>query len=402
MLQSEARALFPAASERTYLNSAGTGICSTRSAAEVSAFLEEAQHSPYAAHHGNQADRARGAAAQLINARKDQIGLTPSTSLALQIAADCVPLRRGDNVVTDNLEFMSVVLPWIEKCRREDAALRVVKHEAGRVPVEKIVDQINGNTRAIVVSSVKWTNGFRLDLKSLAAACRSRNIPLIVDAIQQIGPLPLDVSDCPVDFLICGGHKWLTSPAAVGFIYASDFFAANFRPTLSYAPTAAPPTGSWLSAWLNPDFDPIQVYDLKPDASRFEMGVHHAALASAGLAGALSIFSEFGTAQTARHVLKLGDRLVEGLKKMDFIVVSPEAPAERSGITTFRALTTVEDDVALRDFLSNRKVDVSVRFTSGIGGVRVSCHLYNSEDDVDRLLDLCLEWRATRRSGQVG
>lgn len=397
MEQSEVRALFPGAAERTYLNSAGVGIGSTRSAAAIAEFMHEVQHSPYSAHHGNYIAEARKAAATLINAKPHQIALTPATSLALQIVADAVPLKAGDNVVTDDLEFMSVVLPWIEKAKREGATLRVVRNKAGRVEAERIIGEIDDRTRAVVLSSVFWTHGYRLDLKPISEACRRKDVPLIVDAIQHLGPLPFDVEDCPVDYLTCGGHKWLTSPSALGFTYVSDGFASRFRPTLTYAPTAIPPTGSWLNAWLNPDYDPIQVYEVEAKASRFEMGVHHAALSAAGLVGALGIFNEFGPERTRKHVIALGDRLARGLQQRGFTVVSILEPEVRSGITAFRAGKTVEDDTSLRDFLSQRKVDVSVRFTSGIGGVRVSSHVYNSEGDIDRMLELCAEWQSGQR-----
>ena len=70
--------------------------------------------------------------------------------------------------------------------------------------------------------------------------------------------------DCAVDYLACGGHKWLASPTALGFAYASDGFAARFRPTLTYAATAEPPTGDWRESWTDPAYDPIQTYALKP------------------------------------------------------------------------------------------------------------------------------------------
>ena len=226
--------------------------------------------------------------------------------------------------------------------------------------------------------------------------CRRRSVPLIVDAIQQLGALPFDVSATPVDYLICGGHKWLASPTALGFAYASDDFISRYRPTLTYAPTAVPPRGSWHESWTEPDYDPIRTYPVRPDASRFEIGVHHAALGSAGLAGALSIFNEVGPDRVATHVLALADRVAAGLQRIGLPVVTPLDPACRSGITTFRAGRSPADDLALREHLRARDILVSVRFTSGIGGVRVSTHVYNTADDVDRLLDAVRKWTRGR------
>ena len=241
----------------------------------IQRFLAVITRDAVAAHRGDDVPRARQAAARMIRARPEQIALSPATTLALNVAADAVPIGRGDNVVTCDLEFMSVVVPWLEKCRAAGAELRAVKHEAGRVPADSVIAQLDAGTRAVVLSSVQWTNGYRLDIRHIGRECQRRGIPFVVDAIQQLGVLPLDVVDRAVHYLACGGHKWLASPTALGFAYASDAFVGRFRPSLTYAATAVPPTGDWRDSWTDPAYDPIQTYALRPDASRFEIGVHH-------------------------------------------------------------------------------------------------------------------------------
>jgi selenocysteine lyase/cysteine desulfurase len=388
----EVRRLFPGAEQRVHLDAAAVSITSTRAVDAVTRFLAVIARDAVAAHRGDGAPRARQAAARMIGARPDQIALSPATSLALNVAADAVPVGRGDNVVTCDLEFMSVVVPWLEKCRAADAELRVVKHEAGRISADAVIDRLDEGTRAVVLSSVQWTNGYRLDIRRIGRECQRRGIPFVVDAIQQLGALPLDVVDCAVDYLACGGHKWLASPAALGFAYASDAFAARFRPSLTYAPTAEPPTGDWRESWTDPAYDPIQTYPPGPRAARFEIGVHHAGLAAAGLAAALEIFEEVGASRVVAHVLGLGDRAAAGLLALGLEVVTPLEPPHRSGLTVFRAGRSPEDDLALRDYLLAHDIAVSVRYTSGIGGIRVSTHVYNNEGDVDRLLEAVRTW----------
>ena len=96
----DVRQLFPGATERVFLDAAAVSLTSTRAAEAVARFVELVTRDPRAAHHGGDAARAREAAARLIGARPEQIALSPATTLALNIAADAVPLRRGDNVVT--------------------------------------------------------------------------------------------------------------------------------------------------------------------------------------------------------------------------------------------------------------------------------------------------------------
>jgi selenocysteine lyase/cysteine desulfurase len=392
----EVRRLFPGAIQHVFLDAAAISLTSTRAAEAVARFVELVTRDPRAAHHGGDAARAREAAARLIGARPDQIALSPATTLALNVAADAVPLRRGDNVVTTDLEFMSVVVPWLEKCRAVEAELRVVRHEGGRIAADAVIARLDERTRAVVLSSVQWTNGFRLDIERIGQACRRRGIPFVVDAIQQLGAIPLDVEASAIDYLACAGHKWLASPTGLGFAYASDAFVARFRPILTYVATAVPPRGDWPDSWTDPNYDPIQTYALSPTAARFEIGVHHGMSGAGGLAAALGIFAELGPARIAEHVVALGDRAAAGLRALDLEVVTHLEPAHRSGLTVFRAGPSPADDLALRDHLLGQGIVVSVRYTSGVGGVRVSTHVYNDESDVDRLLEAVHAWLKSR------
>jgi selenocysteine lyase/cysteine desulfurase len=392
----DVRRLFPGAARRVYLDAAAISITSSRAADAIAGFLDRVAWEPSAAHHGTDAARARQEAARLIGARPEQIALSPATTLALNVAADAVPLQRGENVVTCDLEFMSVVVPWLEKCRAADAELRVVRHEAGRIPADAVIARLDDGTRAVVLSSVQWTNGYRLDIQRIGRECRRREIPFIVDAIQHLGVVPFDVADAEVDYLACGGHKWLGSPTGLGFAFASDGFAKRFHPTLTYVATAVPPRGDWRESWTDPAYDPIQTYALQPTAARFEVGVHHGALGAAGLAAALTIVNEVGPARIAAHAMALGDRVAAGVRALGLEVVTPLERDHRSGLTVFRGGPSPKDDLALRDHLIARDIMVSVRYTSGIGGVRVSTHLYNDESDVDRLLEAVHAWVKTR------
>ena len=157
-----------------------------------------------------------------------------------------------------------------------------------------------------------------------------------------------------------------------------------------------PPRGDWPESWTDPDYDPIQTYALPRTAARFEIGVHHGASGAGGLAAALGIFAELGPARIADHVMALGDRAAAGVRALDLEVVTHLDRAHRSGLTVFRAGPSPKDDLALRDHLLGRGIVVSVRYTSGVGGVRVSTHVYNDESDVDRLLEAVRAWLKDR------
>jgi selenocysteine lyase/cysteine desulfurase len=381
------RPAFPGVGRRTFLDSASIGLVSTAARDAIAAFLARAEHDPQGAHHGDAFARARAAAAALIGATPETIALIPSTSLALNIAADAIPLAAGDNVVTTDLEFMSVVVPWVEKARVAGAEIRVARHRDGRIAPDDVIALMDGRTRAVTLSAVQWTNGFRMDVAPIGRACRDRDVPFVLDAIQQIGVVPFDAVESGADFVACGGHKWLCSPAATGFAYVSRRFAERFRPSLSYVPTSRPPLASWQASWTDPAYDPIRTYELKPAAARFEQGVHHGGLGATGLAASLALLLDAGPAAVWDRARSLADRVAGGVAALGLAVVSPLEPAARSGITVFATGRGPAGDLAVKEGLAAAGVDVNVRYTSGVGGVRVSTHAYNDEDDVDRFLD---------------
>ena len=90
--------------------------------------------------------------------------------------------------------------------------LRLVENMAGMVSVDQFAEAIDARTRAICVSSVQWVHGLRLDLVGLSELAQQHDLYLIIDGIQQVGAIDLDVSQLRIDFLACGGHKWLNSP----------------------------------------------------------------------------------------------------------------------------------------------------------------------------------------------
>jgi selenocysteine lyase/cysteine desulfurase len=262
-----------------------------------------------------------------------------------------------------------------------------VRHEGGRIDPQRVVDVIDGSTRAVTLSAVQWTNGYRLDVAAIGAECRRRSIPFVVDAIQQIGVIPFDVERGAVDFLACGGHKWLCSPSAMGFAYVGDRFAEEFRPSLSYPPTSRPPSATWQASWNDPAYDPIRTYPLYPTAARFEHGVHHGALGAAGLAAAINLLLDIGPENAGAHNVRLANRAAEGVSGLGYEVTTPLDEDCRSGITVFRTGKGAEGDIALCEALAARGIDMSVRYTSGVGGLRISTHVYNNDDDVDRLIE---------------
>lgn len=384
---------FPALEHKVFLDAACVSIAPRAAVEAMSAFLEAAMHCPArsATDHHIAMDQAREAArpeaARLINAAPEEIALVESTTHALVIAARALPIEPGDNLLVPDLEFLQVPLAWRQAPRGQAPEIRVVANVSGTLPVRAFADRMDERTRAVVVSSVQWSNGVRVDLAGLGALCRARGVYLVVDAIQQLGAVRLDVTETPVDIIACGGHKWLNAPFGAGFMYIRRGVWDRLSPPLSGYLAVTPPAGGWGAYFQTPSITPLQPVSFWADARRFETGGTSNYPGAIGLAAALRLINDLGTSRIDAYVRSLTDHLIRGLKALHVELVTPTAPELRSGIVTFRAGSTADSDVALMEYLLDRRILVSVRYTSGVGGVRVSCHFFNSIGDLDQLLN---------------
>jgi len=383
---------FPALREKTFLDAACVSIAPRSAVTAIEQFLQRALICPEASATLNhiamddQRAAARPLAARLLNAREDEIALVESTSQGLAIAAQAVPLATGDEVLLGAPEFMQVAVPWCQLRERAGITLTEVPHRHGRLLVDDFAARMGARTRLVVASSVQWSHGYRMDLAGLSALCRERGVWLVVDAIQQLGAVPIDVQATPVDLLACGGHKWLNAPFGCGFLYIRRDRLAELHPPVAGYLAVETPAGGWGKYFQTPSITPIQNYRFVDAARRYEAGGTANYPGAIGLAASLRMILELGQPRIADHVWALGDKLIAELDRMGVELVTPRERGARAGIVTF-SLGSPERNAAVMEHLLARRVLVSVRYTAGVGGVRVACHLFNNEEDVGRLTE---------------
>lgn len=401
-----ARQLFPGLEDKVFLDAACVSLAPREAARAIEEFLQMAvwcRERSSTLHHIAMDDMrnvARAQTARLIGAREDEIALVESTSHGLSIAAGSIPLQRGDRVLLCDLEFLEVAVPWVQKRQQLGIEIDVAPNRDGMILAEDLANRIRPATRVLVISSVQWSNGFRCDLDAISRICRERNIWLVVDVIQQLGAIPVDVQKTPVDLLACGGHKWLNAPFGLGFLYISrEAMPRLTAPPAGYL-SVEPPEGGWGAYFQTPSITPVRDYKFVSEARRFEVGGTSNYPGAAGLAASLALIQEIGPDRIARQVFELTDYLISGLQTIQVSVVTPTDRKYRSGIVTF-SMGSPEDNIAVMEYLLDRKILVSVRYTSHVGGVRVSCHFYNSKRDLDQLLNAVEEFQRSRTTQAV-
>jgi selenocysteine lyase/cysteine desulfurase len=366
----ELRTHFPITQEYVFLNHAAVSPLPDMSIKAVCDYVQSAgaQGSEAIPRWVKVQENVRRNLAQLIGARPNEIAFVDSTSEGISIVANGLNWKEGDNVVIPDVEFPSNVYPWLNLERR-GVKVHWWRAVNGRLSLDDLRKLLDSRTRLVSVSAVQYGNGFRVDLSGLSGMLKKKNVLLCVDSIQQVGAIPLDAKALGVDFLAADGHKWLLSMEGLGFFFCDENLLDRLYPA----------TVGWKSVVDALEFHRID-FTLRPDAARFEPGSLNTA-GIYGLAASVELLSGIGIALIFKKICSLIDELAEGLVGRGLRILSWLGEKERSGILVF---TTGEKDKEVYEHLRRNKIITSLRG----GGIRLSPHFYNNEEDVRRFFEV--------------
>lgn len=308
--------------------------------------------------------RCKQQLAALMGCAADDVGLVGSASEAIILIASGIDFKPGDNIVTNDLEFPSTVLPWIQM-KEHGIEVRLVRSRDWQFTPEEVVAQIDDRTRLVAVSHVSYLSGLRLDLAPIAEAAHAQGALLLADVTQSLGVAPVDVSD--YDFAVASTYKWLLGIHGGGVLYWNRARLPDF----------APGAVGWFSVSDFLSDDRFERITWKPTAERFELGMPSYAAIYA-LENGVRYLQQFGADRIGAHVEALGDELIEGLQGQGWTVMTPVERERRAG----NIAIAVADAVTVRDAL----IEKSVHTWGGDGRVRASLHLYNDSADVQSYL----------------
>lgn len=388
------RADFPGATQQIYLNAAGVGL-PPRSALEavqqVTTLLgqgpAEIGYKAYYRALGESSLNAKEEAARLLQTAPSEIAFIDDTTMGLNIALAAIPFAPGDNLVLCDLEYPQVAISASHPQQQQHIEVRVARHREGIVTVDDYAKLIDKHTRVLLVSSVQWINGLRMDLAAFSQLAKDHNCFLVVDAIQQLGAIPLDLSTLQVDFLASGAQKWLNAPFGTGLLYVRHGVQDKVHPGLAHGLFAfAEPAEGWVKYLGNPTLTPFVTLPLAPDARQFEIHGMPKTIGTAGLAASLAYRNSLDTSAVTEHILGLGDLLIAELQRRRIKVWTPAARHLRSGIVTCEPFADAERVHKLTQELEKKRIYPTVRYCSGVGGLRVSIHYYTSRGDIEALL----------------
>lgn len=367
------RSDFPVTGNWNYLNHAGTAPpsgpavqamhrCATESAGGGSVVFEA---------HDLRAEEIRAAAATLMGVPADDVAFVKNTTEGLGFVANGLTWAPGDRVVVPDFEFPSTLFPWLALQDQGVTVDLVPTTGAGRVLAVDAYAEVVATGAAPKVVATSWVQfgrGWRTDLSSLAQVCHEAGALLCADVIQGLGVVPADFESWGVDFAMADAHKWLLGPLGVGVLYVRGACLDRLRPL----------EPGWASVAHREDWDNRDLV-WADGARRLEGG-------SANLTGihamgaSIDLLLAAGVDRIWAHVSALCERLRLGLTAAGATVLSDGSEAGRSGIVTFTV------DGADPAIMVGSLREAGIVCAPRAGGIRVSPHGYNTDDEIDALV----------------
>jgi|TARA_B100001971_G_C18248080_1_gene575907 selenocysteine lyase/cysteine desulfurase len=377
---------FPVSKNYCYLNTHGIGLTPVSVMEDVKNFLDKSiNEPPFEVQFENwikMTNDTRRLFSELINAKEEEISFQANSSTGINIVAEMLQLNNKDNIITDDLNFPSMVWPW-RMNKKNNPKIKMVRNEKGIIKPEDYEELIDENTKLITTSSVSFINGFKNDLHNIGKITKKNNIYFLVDACLNTGYGNIDVQKCNIDFLVASNYKWLMS----------GFGAAEFYCKKKHIDKFETPHAGWFnhkqfpfpkSSTNNPLENRLMEYESPNHARKFEPGNPNY-LSVYTLRKCLQYINKIGLERIRNKGYKLMLQLIEEIDSK--VEIHSSTKSDHLSLEIFFGIknnTSKELHSKLRKegiWAGTAAWDLSKE-----SGVRISTHFYNKEEHIDKTI----------------
>ncbi|MBD3287183.1 aminotransferase class V-fold PLP-dependent enzyme [candidate division KSB1 bacterium] len=327
---------------------------------------------------------ARQKTARFIDAKEDEIIFCRNATEAINLLAQGIDWKAGDNIVTTLVEHHSNYVPWLRVRDRHQVELRIAQpNREGVFDLGDFKKAISDRTKLVTTGQVSNVLGTVNPVREIADLAHNKGAWLLVDAAQSLPHLPIDVDDLGCDFLAGSGHKML-GPTGIGFLFIKKELQYSIQPLA---------IGGGTIHDVARDR-----YDLLNSIERFEGGTPHIA-GALGLAAAIDYIEKIGWDFICKKDTQLVANLEEGLKKRDYVTIyGPVENSKRVSLVSFNIENCRPHRVAsLLDEMGKIMVrsghHCALPLTKYVlnataGTVRASLYFYNLSDEIEHFFDI--------------
>ena len=316
--------------------------------------------------------------AKLINVKESRrIAIIPSVSYGLANVAKNLRIESNQNIVVAAEQFPSNVYPWMRTCQEKGGQLKTVAPpdnliDRGKIWNERILNAIDKNTRLVALGHVHWADGTKFDLIEIRKRTTEVGALLVIDGTQSVGALPFDVEKIQPDALICAGYKWLLGPYSIGLAYFSSYFDDG-----------RPIEENWINRKFSEDFTGLVIYqnEYQSGASRYDVGERSNFILTPMMTAALKQINQWKPANIQNYCAEITREPIRQLREAGFWVEDENL----RGHHLFGLRLPAQANLGkIKLQLKKNKISVSWRGDA----IRVSPHLYNSEKDLMKLVNV--------------
>lgn len=321
----------------------------------------------------------RSRLAKFVHVEESEITLTHNTTEAINIVAWGVPLKKGDEVIMTTHEHAGNALPWLN--RKKLHGIKIRPFEPAPTAAEtmnRINDLITKKTRVIAVPHITCTTGQVLPAKEIIQLARDKDLLSFFDGAHGLGALNLNLHELDPDFYAVCGHKWLCGPTGTGMLYVKQ----DRLDTLQ-----AIQIGTYTDTGWELSLAKQEVSDYVPTAHRFDYGTQSSPLYR-GMTSACDFMDEIGMERVQKRIFALSESLQNQLIEMEERVemLTPTEARSRGSIIGFK-LKNIDQEQFLKQ-ADEEKIRVRQVAESDLNSIRISTHIFNSKEEIDRLVAL--------------
>ncbi|ACI58236.1 aminotransferase class V (plasmid) [Rhizobium leguminosarum bv. trifolii WSM2304] len=384
------RADTPGVKNRNHLNNAGASLMPNPVIDAVIGYLRrEGEIGGYeaAAEANSSLEGTYDSLATLLGCSRDEVAIAENATIAWQRAFYSLSFAPGDRILTASAEFAANYVAFLQVAKRTGVSIEIIPNDAsGVLDPGALAKMIDARVRLIAVTWLPTNGGLINPAAAVGQIARENGILYLLDACQAAGQIPIDVNSLGCDILTATGRKFLRAPRGTGFMYMRKSVLETIEPAMIDL-YGAPCAG-------------VDRYELRPDARRFETWEKNYSV-RLGLRAAVDYALQIGLENIEERCNYLSSKLREGLREMPAVTVY-DIGAPLASIISF----TVEgwDASAVMVYLTSKGINVSVSPPSSTPVdacarhlppvVRASPHYYNTEEEIDGILEAIAGLRA--------
>lgn len=369
------RQLFPLAKDKIYLNNGTMGPSPYPVIDAVHKAMRDVDENGSYGGWEKTSEKIAG----FVGAHADEIALTHNVTEGINIVCWGMPLKKGDEVILTTHEHVGNATPWLNRAKLHGIVIKTITPASTAAEtLQRINDTITKKTRALAIPHIPCTQGQIMPAKEMCKLAKEKGIFSFVDGAHGPGMLQLDLHDMGCDFYASCTHKWLLGPKGTGFLYVKK----ELLDTLQTYHVG----GSGLLDW-NMNANPLVFKGYAPDAKRYYYGTQNVALYK-GVDAAIDFVNSIGMERIEKRIRGFAQYFQDEMMKLgDKIdMLTPTESISRGAVIGFRVKSTPYGK--LGELATENKIRIRGVAENGLNSNRASFHIYNSKDEIDKLLDL--------------